>query len=112
MIVNDKATSITNKSTTFKTTMGHSSVTSSEAFTSRLKKRKIIILGKMGAGKSSILKRFVDNTLPDKPSMTIEETFIKNYYYKNEETKLILLDTAGQSEYTPALPNRYCVGKT
>ena len=59
----------------------------------------------------AILKRFVDNSLPDKPSLTIEETLTKNYFYKNEEIKLVMLDTAGQSEYTPALPNRYCIGR-
>ena len=42
--------------------------------------------------------------------MTNEETLTKNYFYKNEEVKLVMLDTAGQSEYTPALPNRYCIG--
>jgi hypothetical protein len=41
----------------------------------------------------------------------MEETLTKNYFYKNEEIKLVMLDTAGQSEYTPALPNRYCIGR-
>jgi hypothetical protein len=52
--------------------------------------------------------------MPDKPSLTHEETFSKNYFYKNknEEVKLVMIDTAGQSEYTPALPQRYCIGKT
>ena len=111
MIINDKNTSLTNKSTAFKTTIGQSSVTSYDAYNSRLKKRKIIVLGKMSVGKSSILKRFVDNELPDKPQMTNEETFTKNYFYKNEEVKLVMMDTAGQSEFTPALPSRYCIGK-
>ena len=83
-----------------------------------MKKRKIIILGKMGVGikylfikgKSSVLRRFTENSLPDKPQMTQEEILTKNYYYKNEEVKLVMIDTAGQSEYTPALPHRYCVG--
>ncbi len=57
-----------------------------------------------------MLNRFIHNSLPEKPHITQEEIFSKNYFYKNEEFKLNLLDTAGQSEYTPALPNRYCIG--
>ncbi len=40
----------------------------------------------------------------------MEESYTKNYFYKNEELKLHILDTAGQSEFTPGLPNRYCIG--
>ncbi len=118
MIINEKVASLTNKSTNLKTTLGQTSMTSYDAYNSRLKKRKLIMLGKMGAGKgiihsgkSSILRRFVDNSLPDKPSMTHEEVLTKNYFYKSEEIKLVMIDTAGQSEYTPALPQRYCIGK-
>ncbi len=50
------------------------------------------------------------NSLPEKPHLTHEETFSKNFFYKNEEFRLNILDTAGQSEYTPALPSRYCIG--
>jgi len=57
-----------------------------------------------------LLYRFIHNSIPEKSYVTHEETFSKNYFYKNEELKLNLLDTAGQSEYTPALPSRYCIG--
>jgi hypothetical protein len=115
MIVNDKSpASVFNNST------AESATTSLDVYSAKMKKRKMIILGKMGAGnkfykiysigKSSIIKRFVDNSLPEKAQVTLEETSTKNYFYKNEELKLVLLDTPGQSEYTPALPNRYCIG--
>jgi hypothetical protein len=42
--------------------------------------------------------------------MTNEEILTKNYYYKNEEVKVVMIDTAGQSEFTPALPSRYGIG--
>ncbi len=42
--------------------------------------------------------------------MTHEDSFSKNIYYNNEEYRLNIIDTAGQSEYTPALPSRYCIG--
>jgi len=40
-----------------------------------------------------------------------DETYTKNYFYKKEELKLTIIDTPGQSEYTPGLPNKYCIGK-
>lgn len=48
--------------------------------------------------------------MPDKPQMTYEENYSKNFLFKNEEVKMHMIDTAGQSEFTPALPNRYCIG--
>jgi hypothetical protein len=50
MIINEKVGSITNKSTNLKTTLGQTSVSSYDAYNSRLKKRKIVVLGKMGVG--------------------------------------------------------------
>jgi hypothetical protein len=35
----------------------------------------------------------------------------KNYLHKNQELIINLIDTPGQSEYTPGLPNKYCIGK-
>lgn len=40
-----------------------------------------------------------------------DEHFSKNFLYKNQELKLNFIDTPGQSEYTPGLPNKYCIGK-
>jgi Ras family protein len=78
----------------------------------RIKKRKLIVLGKMGVGKTSLINRFVDSGVnpQDKPKILQEENYYKNYFYKNEELKLSILDTVGQSEYTPGLPQRYCIG--
>lgn len=39
-----------------------------------------------------------------------DEILTKNYFYKNEELKITIIDTPGQSEYTPGLPNKYCIG--
>jgi Ras family protein len=76
----------------------------------RIKKRKLIVLGKMNVGKTSLINRFVENTMTDKPKVLQEEMYYKNYFYKNEELKLSILDTVGQSEFTPGLPQRYCIG--
>jgi small GTP-binding protein len=110
MIINDSKISPSKMLSVSRSTYDNTSILSKETLNTRMKKRKIIILGKMGVGKSSIIKRFVDNTATEKTKATMEETFNKNYFYKNEELRLIILDTAGQSEYTPALPNRYCIG--
>lgn len=40
-----------------------------------------------------------------------DESYSKNYLNKNQELKINIIDTPGQSEYTPGLPNKYCVGK-
>jgi small GTP-binding protein len=76
----------------------------------RIKKRKVIVLGKMNVGKTSLIQRFVDNNIQERPKVLQEEMFYKNYFYKNEELKLSILDTVGQSEFTPGLPQRYCIG--
>jgi Ras family protein len=76
----------------------------------RIKKRKLIVLGKMTVGKTSLINRFVDNTINERPNILQEEMYYKNYFYKNEELKLSILDTVGQSEFTPGLPQRYCIG--
>jgi len=43
--------------------------------------------------------------------LTHEDSFSKNFQHNNEEFRLNIIDTAGQSEYTPALPSRYCIGR-
>ena len=40
-----------------------------------------------------------------------DKNFTKNFSHKSQELKINLIDTPGQSEYTPGLPNKYCVGK-
>jgi hypothetical protein len=57
MIINDKG-SLTNKSTAYKSTIGQTSMNSYDAYNSRLKKRKIIVLGKMGCGKQKYSKKY------------------------------------------------------
>jgi hypothetical protein len=52
----------------------------------------------------------VHDSIAKKAQFTQEETYSKNYFYKDEELRLVILDTAGQSEFTPGLPNRYCIG--
>lgn len=50
MIINDKS-SLPSKRTLFKTSLDQSSLTTVDTNLTKIKKRKIIILGKMGVGK-------------------------------------------------------------
>jgi GTPase SAR1 family protein len=61
-------------------------------------------------GKTSLIKRYIDNVFPEKVPYQSEETFVKTILHKKEEVKLILLDTVGQNEYTPFLQSKYCIG--
>jgi hypothetical protein len=49
--------------------------------------------------------------MPDDGKQMQDEIFTKNYLHKNQELSINLIDTSGQSEYTPGLHNKYCVGK-
>ncbi len=57
MIINEKEHSTSNKSTNFKSITGNTSLSSDRILPHKQKKRKIIILGKMGVGKK--LKSFI-----------------------------------------------------
>lgn len=48
--------------------------------------------------------------MPAEGKQMQDENFSKNYLHKNQELKINIIDTPGQSEYTPGLPNKYCVG--
>jgi len=61
---------------------------------------KIITLGDSGVGKTSIIKRFYDNTFDDNSASTIGMNFvIKNLYFNKKEVRLKLMDTCGQEKY-------------
>jgi GTPase SAR1 family protein len=92
----------------------------------RLRKVKIVILGKLGVGKNNILilgkttlmKRYVDGITPNnemgkesKLSQSYQDDiYIKTTNFKNEDLKLVFIDTPGQNEHTPYLHERYYIG--
>lgn len=61
---------------------------------------KVVLLGESGAGKTSIVKRFVDNSYSEKESATIgQETHYKSITLHGMGYCLQLIDTAGQERY-------------
>ena len=63
--------------------------------------RKIIVLGFRGVGKTSMIKRYVDNNYMPEGSYvpTIEQSFKKSVFINKVEIKLEIVDTAGKDEY-------------
>ncbi|XP_008179464.1 uncharacterized protein LOC100158962 isoform X1 [Acyrthosiphon pisum] len=73
---------------------------------SKLKERKIAIMGYRSVGKSSLSIQFVEGQFVDSYDPTIENTFVKTTKVSNQEYELKLVDTAGQDEYS-ILPTHY-----
>lgn len=61
---------------------------------------KICLLGDTGVGKTSILKRYIENKFDSYSEITIGAQFMcKHLLHKNRHIKLELWDTAGQERY-------------
>merc|ERR1711993_56594 len=73
-----------------------------------IKQRKIALMGFREVGKSSISIQFTQGQFPDCYEPTIENTFSKKVTIKGTEYELLLVDTAGQDEYT-MFPTEYTV---
>jgi Ras family protein len=74
--------------------------TSAEGRTSHLKKRKILVLGAPGVGKSAMIMRFKDDIFLDYYDPTIQTSYKKILPFNNESIELELIDIDGQTEYT------------
>ncbi|KAJ7913974.1 P-loop containing nucleoside triphosphate hydrolase protein [Mycena leptocephala] len=74
-----------------------------------LNTRKIVILGSVDVGKSSLLKQFVEGNFPDGYYPTIESTATKTITYNGTEYPCEIIDTAGQDE-SSLLKSRHVIG--
>merc|ERR1711994_608417 len=72
------------------------------------RERKIAIMGYRSVGKSSLAIQFVQGQFVDYYEPTIENTFNKTVTMKGSQYELLLVDTAGQDEYT-IFPAEYSV---
>nr|ALS05035.1 GTP-binding protein Rheb-like isoform X1 [Centropages dorsispinatus] len=72
------------------------------------KQRKIAVMGSRSVGKSSLAIQFVQGQFVDSYDPTIENTFNKNLKYKGQEYDVLVVDTAGQDEYS-IFPTQYSV---
>lgn len=76
------------------------SLLSSQDSFRQIKKRKIIILGAPGVGKSAIIMRFKDDIFLDYYEPTIQNLYKKSFYFNFQPTELEIVDIDGQTEYT------------
>ncbi|NVM03777.1 MAG: GTP-binding protein [Candidatus Helarchaeota archaeon] len=62
---------------------------------------KILLLGDGAVGKTSLLRRFIDNTfIPDYKGTIGVQFMTKNVELENKNVKLVVWDVAGQSRFT------------
>lgn len=68
---------------------------------------RIVVLGGAGVGKSSIVRRFLNNTYTDKYRSTIEDLYNREYDLGHMTLKVDILDTSGEMQF-PAM-RRLCI---
>jgi len=73
-----------------------------------LKQRKIAVMGSRSVGKSSLVIQFVQGQFVDSYDPTIENTFNKTMKVHGQEYEVLVVDTAGQDEYS-IFPTQYSV---
>ena len=73
-------------------------------------KRKILLLGGQGVGKTALIKRFKNNLYIDDYEPTIQITTKKIISLNNEYIDLEIVDLEGQTEYTIFSPNKFSFG--
>ena len=73
-------------------------------------KRKILILGGQGVGKTALIKRFKNNIYIDDYEPTIQITTKKIITLNNDYIDLEIVDLEGQTEYTIFSPNKFSFG--
>ena len=71
------------------------------------RRKKLVIVGNGGCGKTSLLTVFCKGTFPEEYIPTVFENDVKDIYYKDETIELALWDTAGQENYARLRPLSY-----
>lgn len=75
-----------------------------------VKRRKVLVLGAPGVGKSAIIMRFKDDIFLDYYDPTIQMSYKKTLRFNNENIELELIDIDGQTEYTIFSYSKFSVG--
>jgi len=68
---------------------------------------KIIIIGKVSVGKSSLLLRYVDGVVSHHPATIGIDSKIKKISYKGQQYRLELWDSAGHERYRTIVYNYF-----
>lgn len=74
------------------------------------KRRKILVLGAPGVGKSAIILRFKDDIFKNEYLPTIQESYKKEFKFNNEKVELEIIDLDGQNEFTLFSSNKFSLG--
>ena len=72
----------------------------------KIKRKKILVLGAPGVGKSAVIMRFTDDVFKQDYIPTLQETYKKEFAFNNEKVELELNDLDGQNELAIA---RQCI---
>lgn len=70
-------------------------------------RRKLVIVGPGGGGKTSLLMVFSKNHFPTEYIPTVFENYVKDMYLDKRVVELALWDTAGQEDYDRLRPLSY-----
>ena len=71
------------------------------------KRKKLVIVGNGGCGKTSLLTVFSKGTFPDEYIPTVFENDVKDVTIDGEVIELAVWDTAGQENYARLRPLSY-----
>jgi small GTP-binding protein len=73
-------------------------------------KRKILLLGAPGVGKSAIIMRFKDDIFLDYYEPTIHTIIRKMFMFNKQKVELEIIDIDGQTEYTLFSFSKFSIG--
>lgn len=75
-----------------------------------IKRKRVLVLGAPGVGKSAVIMRFKDDIFKPDYIPTLQETYKKEFTFNNERIELEINDLDGQNEFTLFSGNKFSYG--